>query len=247
MQYLMIHDIRKEYFDLNLNRYRLTFDDGLFLQYYYFPLLKDHPAELIFFITTSFIQPGAARPMFSGEYRPYLKTKKYAYRTFIEGRFDHFMTVEEVQALSERPNVRIGLHSHFHDVIITATHAHKQKPLSSWKLARFDNRPEIAARNLSIRSKLAFQGYCVKDDGLIRRTEVQWEDYIKYDTKLCLQWMADNIGLRPDLYCFPFNEHTPKLIGILKTFGLKKFFAARPGKSTEVLGRIDIDSLVNPA
>jgi hypothetical protein len=245
MQYLMIHDIRKEYFDLRLDQYRLTFDDGLFSQYYYFPLLKKHPAELTFFITTSFIQPAKARPMFAGEYLSHLKTKKYAYRTFVEGRYDHFMTVEEIQAISDRPNVRIGVHSHFHDVILTATHARKRKPLSAWKLARFKNRPEIYTRDLSIRSKLAFQGYYFKDDALTPRTEAQWEDYIKYDTELCLRWMEDNLGFRPDWYCFPFNEHNEKLISILKTFGFKKFFAARPGKSTEVLGRIDIDSLLD--
>ena len=50
MRYLMIHDIRKEYFNLNLDQYRLTFDDSLFSQYYYFPLLKDHPGKLTFFI-----------------------------------------------------------------------------------------------------------------------------------------------------------------------------------------------------
>jgi peptidoglycan/xylan/chitin deacetylase (PgdA/CDA1 family) len=245
MQYLMIHDLRREYFDLGLDQYRLTFDDGLFSQYYYFPLLKKHPAELTFFITTSFIQPAKARPMFAGEYLSHLKTKKYAYRTFVEGRYDHFMTVAEIQAICEQPKVRIGVHSHFHDVILTATHARKRKPLSAWKLARFKNRPEIYARDLSIRSKLAFQGYYFKGDALTRRTEAQWEDYIKYDTELCLRWMEDNLGLRPEWYCFPFNEHNEKLIAILKTYGFKKFFAARPGKSTEVLGRIDIDSLMD--
>ena len=94
--YLMIHDIRREYFDLNLDQYRLTFDDGLFSQYYYFPLLNNPPAELTFFITTSFIKPGKARGMFTGEYISHLKTKKYAYRTFIENRFGHFMTLEEI-------------------------------------------------------------------------------------------------------------------------------------------------------
>jgi hypothetical protein len=56
--------------------------------------------------------------------------------------------------------------------------------------------------------------------------------------------VADNLGFTPELYCFPFNEHNEKLIMILKSFGLRKFFAARPGKSSQVLGRIDIDSLV---
>jgi hypothetical protein len=242
--YLMIHDWRPEYFDLDLNQYRLTFDDGLFSQYYYLPLLKNHPAELTFFITTSFIKPGPVRRKYSGEHLVHLKAKKYAYRTFIEDRFDHFMTLEEIQELAAKANVRIGVHSHFHDVILTRTHASKRKPLSPWKLARFDNRPEIVAEDLSIRSGLAFQGHYLKDDKLVRRSEAQWEEYIKYDTELCLNWMQDHLCFTPDLYCFPFNEHNQKLITILKTFGFKQFFAARPGKSTEVVGRLDIDSLV---
>ena len=154
------------------------------------------------------------------------------------------MTLEEIQELSAQSNVHIGVHSHFHDVILSRTHASRKKPPSRWKLARFGNRPEIAAEDLSIRSKLAFQGYYFKDDILIRRSETQWEDYIKYDTRLCVNWIQDNLGFAPDLYCFPFNEHNQKLISILKTFGFKQFFSARPGKSTEVNGRIDIDSLV---
>ena len=122
----MIHDIRKEYFDLNLDQYQLTFDDGLFSQYYYFPLLKSHPGKLTYFITTSFIKPGKARSMFTGEYISYLKSKKYGYRTFVEGKFDHFMTIEEVQAILNRTKVQIGVHSHFHDVILTSSHPRKK-------------------------------------------------------------------------------------------------------------------------
>ena len=68
MEALMIHDIHKNYFDLDLSPYRLTFDDGLFSQYYYYPLLKSHPGDLTYFITTSFIKPGTARDMYAGEY-----------------------------------------------------------------------------------------------------------------------------------------------------------------------------------
>jgi peptidoglycan/xylan/chitin deacetylase (PgdA/CDA1 family) len=245
MQYLMIHDIRPEYFDLNLNQYRLTFDDGLFSQYYYFPLLKNNPGELTFFITTAFIQPGKARSMYAGEYVSHLKPKKYMNRTFIEGKFDHFMTIEEIQKLSAQPNVRVGVHSHFHDVILTRTHSSKRKPLSPWKLERFENRPEISTQDMSIRSKLAFQGYYLKHGILTRRSQAQWEEYIKHDTQLCVEWMADNLGFAPELYCFPFNEHNEKLISILKTFGFKQFFSARPGKCPEVSGRVDIDSFVD--
>jgi hypothetical protein len=245
MERLMIHDIRKEYFDLDLDQYQLTFDDGLFSQYYYYPLLKNHPGKLIYFITTSFIKPGKDRNMFNGEYLSYLKSKKYGYRTFVEYKFDHFMTIEELQAISSRTNVRIGVHSHFHDVILTRTHPRKRKPISQWKLERFQNLPDMSGENLSIRSKLAFQGFNYQDGLLQRRSEGEWQDYIKYDTELCIKWVEDHLRFRPDMYCFPFNEHNEKLISILKTFGFKKFFAARSGKSSEVLGRIDIDSLID--
>ena len=244
MPYLMIHDIRKEYFDLDLSGYRLTFDDGLFSQYYYYPRFKDHPEKLTFFITTSFIRPGGVRSMFAGEYIPYLKSKKYMFRTFVDQRFDHFMTVEEIQQLSAERNVQIGVHSHFHDVILCRSHARKRKPLSQWKLERFQYAPEIARRDFSIRSKIAFQGFDLQQGSLSRRSRADWEDYIKHDTEHCLKWMADNLGIAPEWYCFPFNEHNEKLISILKSFGFTKFFAARPGRSAEVLGRVDIDSLV---
>jgi hypothetical protein len=153
------------------------------------------------------------------------------------------MTTEELQELAAKSNVQIGVHSHWHDVIATHTHPRKRKPLSQWKLARFNHSSEISSRDLSIRSKIAFQGFNFQDGAFKRRSETQWEDFIRYDTELCLEWMENNLGLTPDMYCFPFNEHNEKLVSILKTFGFKQFFAARPGSSTEVLGSIDIDSL----
>ncbi len=245
MQHLMIHDIRKEYFDLDLHPYRLTFDDALFSQYYYFSLFSSHPQALTYFVTTSFIKPGKARNLFAGDYIPYLKTKKYGYRTFIEGRYDHFMNVEEIQFLSDQPNVRIGVHSHYHDVVLTRTHARKKKPLSQWKMERFSGFSELADQDFSIRSRLAFQGFNLENGVLTRRTMTQWEDDIKSDTELCIQWVEENLGFTPDIYCLPFNEHNEKLLSILKSFGFKKFFAARPGTSTDVQGRVDIDSLVD--
>jgi hypothetical protein len=244
MQHLMIHDIRRKYFDLDLEAYRLTFDDGLFSQYYYYPLYKNHSKKLTFFIATSFIRPGKARSMFAGDYIAYLKSKKYMYRSFIEKKFDHFMTIEEIQELASQANVRIGVHSHWHDVIITRTHSRKRKPISKWKLERFQTSTEIAEHNLSIRSKVAFQGFQFQKGALRRRSISEWEDYIKRDTESCLNWVVDNLGFTPELYCFPFNEYNDKLIGILKTYGFKKLFAARAGKRTDVIPRIDIDSLV---
>ncbi|MGD9078973.1 MAG: polysaccharide deacetylase family protein [Desulfobacterales bacterium] len=245
MKILTIHDIRKEYFDLNLDAYQLTFDDGLYSQFYYFSLFKDHPQKLTYFVTTSLIEPGTARPVFNGRYLPYLKSKKYMYRTFVEGRHDHFMNVEELQEICGQKNVQIGAHSHFHDVILTRTHPHKRKPLSSWKLERMRVSKEFSHEEFSIRSKLAFKGHTIDDGKLIPRSETAWEDYIKYDTELCLKWFEQNLNIHPKLYAFPFNEYSTKYVMILKTFGFKQFFAARPKNKKEITARIDIDSLIN--
>ena len=245
MKHLMIHDIRKEYFDLELNQYKLTFDDALFSQYYYFPLYQDHSQPLTYFITTSFVKPGKARRQYDGSYIPYLKAKKYGYRTFIQGRYEHFMNVEEVQYIAKQPNVRIGVHSHFHDVILTRTHARKRKPLSRWKLERFKGFSKFADQDFSVRSRLAFQGFDLDDGALSRRSVAAWEDYIKTDTELCIQWVEQHLGFRPAAYCFPFNEHNEKLISILKTFGFKEFYAARSGTGTDIRPRMDIDGLID--
>ena len=245
MKILTIHDVRKEYFDLNLNAYQLTFDDGLYSQFYYFSLFKDHPKKLTYFITTSFIKPGKMRKAAAGRNLPYIKSKKYMYRTFAEGRFDHFMNLEELQEISGQENVQIGAHSHFHDVILTRTHAHKRKPLSPWKLERIRASKEISIEEFSIRSKLAFKGHEVDGRKLAPRSETAWEDFIKYDTELCLQWFEQNLNKQPKIYAFPFNEYSTTFVTILKTFGFKQFFAARPKNKEVITGRIDIDSLIN--
>ena len=245
MKIITVHDVRKEYFDLNLDAYQLTFDDGLYSQFYYFQLFKDHPEKLTYFITTSFIKPGTLRPVFDDRYLPVIKSKKYMYRTFAENRFDHFMNVAELQEISRHPNVEIGAHSHFHDVILTRTHPHKRKPLSPWKRERFQALKEISIEEFSIRSKLAFKGFEVYDGKLIPRSETAWEDFIKYDTELCLRWFEQNLNMQPRIYGFPFNEYSDKFILILKSFGFQQFFAARPKNKKEITGRTDIDSLLN--
>jgi hypothetical protein len=115
---LVIHDFRKDYFELNLAAYTLTFDDGLYSQYYYYPLLDPVDSPKIFFIITSFIKPGKARERFNGEFIKSVKSRKYMNDAFINNDFSHFMTLEEIQELATHKGVKIGTHSHFHDVII---------------------------------------------------------------------------------------------------------------------------------
>lgn len=245
MENLMIHNIRKEYFKLPLKQYTLTFDDGLFSHYYYYPLLNRHnDREMLFFIPSSFIRPGGCRERFTGEYIKTIKSKKYMYQAVIENNFAAFMRVEELQELAREENVRLGVHSHFHDVILTRRLPKKSKPHSRWKLESIGVASDLAA-SYGIRSKLAFQGYHFNQGELTRRTREEWRDYIKYDTESALQWFAATVGFVPDTYCFPFNEHNQYLIDTLKTFGFRHFYSGRQNPFyPEIHCRTDIDAMI---
>jgi peptidoglycan/xylan/chitin deacetylase (PgdA/CDA1 family) len=243
MDLLMIHDVRREYFDLPLDRYRLTFDDGLYSQYYYYPLLRGLPEPLTFFITTALIREAPARPQFTGRFLEHMKTGAYSYRAYIEKDLEGFMTLEEVRFLAEQANVRLGAHSHFHDLILTDVHPRKPKPVSPWKSARFKDVPEPLRRGLSIRSRLAFRGFEFHQGRLAPRSESDWMDDIRRDTELCLGWFEKHLGRAPKAYCFPFNEYSPPLIEILRSSGFEEFFASRSPKDPRIIGRTDIDSL----
>jgi hypothetical protein len=243
MDKLMIHNIRKEVFNLDLSEYQLTFDDGLYSQYYYFPLFKPNQSSRIYFIVTGLIQSGKARKAFSGQWIPYLKSRKYMYEAFMEKNFDQFMRLEELEILANHKEVIIGAHSHFHDIIFTEHRL--KKPLSKWKLERL---PIIEQNNNEVyinrRSKLAYQGYLYSGNKLVKRSKTEWVDYVKYDTESCLKWFEKYLGFQPSKYCFPFNEYTDVLIKVLKSYGFTQFYNGSSGDNKQIFSRIDIDNLV---
>lgn len=236
----MIHDFRKDYFELNLAAYTLTFDDGLYSQYYYYPLLDSVDSPKIFFIITSFIKPGKARERFNGEFIKSVKSRKYMNDAFINNDFSDFMTLEEIQELATHKGVKIGTHSHFHDVIIHDTPP--KKPTSQWKIERCAYHPEKMDPNSSIRSKLAYQGFELRKGRLVERTETEWMDYIKYDTELTLKWFEENLGFVPEIYGLPFNEYSDRMIEVLESFGFKEFYG-KSSKNNKIHARLDIDKL----
>jgi hypothetical protein len=237
---LVIHDFRKDYLELNLAAYTLTFDDGLFSQYYYYPLLDPVDSPKIFFIITSFIKPGRARERFNGEFIKSVKSRKYMTDAFINNDFSHFMTLEEIQELATHEGVKIGTHSHFHDVIIHDTPA--KKPTSQWKIERLSYHPEKMNPKTSIRSSLSFQGFELRDGKLVPRKQTEWMDYIKYDTQLSLKWFEENLGFTPQIYGLPFNEYSDRMIAVLESFGFKEFYG-KSSKNNKIHGRLDIDKL----
>ncbi|MFO8082967.1 MAG: polysaccharide deacetylase family protein [Desulfobacterales bacterium] len=243
MNKLIIHNVRKEFFHLDLAEYQLTFDDGLYSQYYYLPLFKKNRVPIIFFITTGLIQEGKDRAVFDGQHLPYVKSREYMYEAFIKNNFGQFMRVEELKQLANEEDVVIGAHSHFHDIILTR-HPLK-KPLSRWKL---EHLPCLCKNDTGLpmnrRSKLAYQGYSCPGIIPMKRSIIQWLDYVKYDTESCLLWFEKHLGFQPSSYSFPFNEYTPELVEILQTYGFKHFYNGASGDNKQIFSRIDIDKLI---
>lgn len=88
---LMIHDFKKEYLDLPLKDYTLTFDDGLISPLDHWDDIAVIPTEKIFFIPTFAIGNG------------------------IEDRhFSEFLALDDIMYLDRHDDVTIGGHSHNH-------------------------------------------------------------------------------------------------------------------------------------
>jgi hypothetical protein len=103
---LMIHEVRDWMFDLPLEDYTLTFDDGLYSQYYHFPQFKSIKTEKIFFISTDIISTGVQSTNFP--------TCIEAHEKYRLGNREDYMTVKQIRELMQDPLVTIGGHSHNH-------------------------------------------------------------------------------------------------------------------------------------
>lgn len=106
---LMIHEFREEMLKLPLDQYTLTFDDGLYSQYYYFDQIQQFDTEKIFFISTNIVCDGVQSTEF-----PSCVT---AHKKSAQGNNEDYMTLAQIGQLLKSPQVRIGGHSHYHENI----------------------------------------------------------------------------------------------------------------------------------
>jgi len=102
----MIHEIREEMFDLPLEDYILTFDDGLYSQYYYYPRFRDINTEKIYFISSNIVCSGPQSTEFP--------TCRVAHTKARQGVFEDYMTLAQIKELAKDPLVTIGGHGHNH-------------------------------------------------------------------------------------------------------------------------------------
>jgi hypothetical protein len=103
---LMIHEITDQLFELPLQDYVLTFDDGLYSQYYHFDRFRDIPTEKIFFISSNIVCQGGQSTEF-----PDCRT---AHQKAMNENYEDYMTIDQIRELMQYPDVTIGGHSHSH-------------------------------------------------------------------------------------------------------------------------------------
>lgn len=108
---LMIHEITDQLFDRNLEDYILTFDDGLYSQYYHYDKFKNINTQKIFFISSDIICSSAQSTDFP--------TCQIAHQKAANGNKEDYMTVNQIKELMKDPQVSIGGHSHYHKSLST--------------------------------------------------------------------------------------------------------------------------------
>lgn len=105
----MIHEVDDQLFDLPLDQYILTFDDGLYTQYMFFNRLRDIDTCKYFFISTDIVSPGGAP---QSKHFITCEEAHEKYRT--TGDRSHYMNWSQIKEIAMEPRCTIGGHSHEH-------------------------------------------------------------------------------------------------------------------------------------
>lgn len=108
---LMIHEIREWMFSLPLHNYILTFDDGLFSQYYFLDQFKKIETDKIFFISTNIVCPEPIKQSLD-----FPRCDEAHDIFFSSGNLEHYMKWSQIKEIAATPGCFIGGHSHNHNI-----------------------------------------------------------------------------------------------------------------------------------
>jgi peptidoglycan/xylan/chitin deacetylase (PgdA/CDA1 family) len=107
-QVLMIHEFKREYLDLPLEQYILTFDDGLYSQYNYIDELQQIDTPKIFFISSDIVCPENIE-----QNNTYISCVD-AHNSAFSGSYEYYMKWSQIKHIDSLPNFTVGCHSHSH-------------------------------------------------------------------------------------------------------------------------------------
>lgn len=113
---LALHSLTEAIFKLDLEKYNLTLNDGLFSHYYYFDILKKINTSKIFYIISGAIDTSLeCRPMFDGSHLSYVSEDFSINQWKENNNKENFMTLGELKYLLDN-GAMLGAHSHMHEV-----------------------------------------------------------------------------------------------------------------------------------
>ena len=105
---LMIHEFQEKYLDLPLEKYMLTFDDGLYSQYKYINELFKINTTKIFFISSDIVCPE------NQEQDDSLVSCIDAHNSAFTGLYKDYMKWSQIRQIDKDENCVVGCHSHSH-------------------------------------------------------------------------------------------------------------------------------------
>jgi len=146
---LMIHEVTSEILKLDLSKYILTFDDGLYSQFFYWDLIKIIPTTKIFFIPTGAIQLiDSCRVKFKDTHISLPSCREAMQSWLVGGDRSDYMSVGELKAI-QREGGTISAHSHMHiekynDCFITRLDEFRVDSLNmmGWFKGHLDHTPD---------------------------------------------------------------------------------------------------------
>jgi len=193
----------------------LTFDDGHYSVLRNVNQIKDLPNRKIVFIVPNFVSLDIRK-----EEPDCLEYWMDDF--FLNGRRDQFLNLFEIEKLISL-GFEVGMHSYYHDVVfVPGKHEDKNR---RWYLHRVED--DKILKLFTHRSALSVSGYDKMGDGLFRgRTAAEFEDYVKRDTELCVQWFKRFL-FPVKLYAYPFFQTSDILEKTLDYYGITERFGER--------------------
>lgn len=111
----MVHEIKRRYLTLDLSKYILTFDDALYSQYYYWPILSTFNTQKILFVSSALINNFPRRKSFNGEFKDFPTCFEAMEHWENNGNVVDYMCLDEIKYMMyTTPGLTIGGHGYSH-------------------------------------------------------------------------------------------------------------------------------------
>jgi hypothetical protein len=209
---LVVHALRPGGLRVDLSGFlEVTLDDCLHSQYANWPG-EEVSVPIVLFVSPFLLHKGGHRDAGVPSAEDAMR------RRFLLGRTDDYMTLDELMRVASDPRVTVGCHSYFHATVLSMDHV--GLPLSWLDV----DGGRLGSKLFTLRSRLSVTGYDVDYGRFRRRTMEEYEEFVRTDTEMCLEWFRRHLGISPRKYCFPFNDESETLTEILTGYGFTEFY-----------------------